>query len=435
MQFGSKKGSVLLLFGDILIFVVALWLTLFSRAFKLPSWEVFSLNLVPFLFIFATWLLVFFIADLYGRPATLFRRRLPQTIFNTLLINSGLAIAFFYFLPYFGVTPKTILFIDLFWSFVLIFAWRRYMVTSLLRGRRERIYFACQGQEVVELKEEIKNNPQYNSVVMEGEKSDLAKSHVTMVVINPYDSNESSVKDFYQLIFKGVRFLAVDDFYEEVFERVPLSLIDERWFLENVTNSPKVIYDSFKRAIDFAIAFVLAIISLPIYPVVWILMRFFDSGPMFSFQKRVGQNNKVARLSKFRTMTNANDGGRWGDDKKNEVTKLGAILRKTRWDEIPQLWNVLWGNVSLVGPRPEFPEAVKNYSEAIPFYGVRHLVKPGLSGWAQVYQENHPHHGVDINETRNKLSYDLYYIKNRSLWLDISIALKTIKILILSKGK
>ncbi|MFA6416506.1 MAG: sugar transferase [Candidatus Paceibacterota bacterium] len=435
MQFGSKKGSMTLLLGDIFLFIVALWLTLVSRSFELPNWEIFSFNLVPFLFVFATWVLVFFIADLYGKQAMLFRRRLPQTILNALLVNSGLAIAFFYFLPYFGVTPKTILFIDLFWSFILIFAWRRFVVNYLLKGRSERIYFACQGQEVEELKHEIKNNPQYNSTIMDGEISDLNKSRVTIVVINPYDSNEGSVKDFYKLIFRGVRFLAVDDLYEEVFERVPLSLIDERWFLENITNSPKMVYDSLKRVIDFILAFILSIITLPIYPIVWVLMKIFDPGPMFSFQKRVGQNNRVARLSKFRTMTNADDGGHWGTEKKNEVTKLGAILRKTRLDEIPQSWNVLWGNVSLVGPRPEFPEPVRDYSEAIPFYSVRHLVKPGLSGWAQVYQENHPHHGIDINETRNKLSYDLYYIKNRSLWLDISIALKTIKILILSKGK
>lgn len=435
MQFGSKKGSIILLLGDIFIFVAALWLTLVLRSLEFPDWETFSLNLVPFLFIFAIWLLVFFIADLYGKQAMLFRRRLPQTIFNSLLINSGLAITFFYFLPYFGVTPKTILFIDLILTFAFIYGWRRYIVNHLLRGRRERIYFACQGKEVDELKEEIKNNPQYNSVVTEGVLDDLPKSHVTIIVINPYDSLSGSIKDFYQLIFKGVRFLTVDDLYEEVFERVPLGLIDERWFLENVTNRPKIIYDSLKRTIDFLFAFIPAIISLPIYPLIWILMEIFDQGPLFSFQKRVGRNNKIVKLSKFRTMTIANDGGLWNSGNKNEVTKFGSILRKTRIDELPQLWNVLWGDVSLVGPRPEFPEPVKNYGEAIPFYSVRHLVKPGLSGWAQVYQENHPHHGVSINETRDKLSYDLYYIKNRNLWLDISIALKTIKILILSKGK
>ncbi|KKS76810.1 MAG: Exopolysaccharide biosynthesis polyprenyl glycosylphosphotransferase [Parcubacteria group bacterium GW2011_GWA1_43_21] len=424
-----------LLVGDISFFVVALWLTLFSRAREIPSWEVFSQNLLPFLIIFAVWILVFFISDLYGRPAIFFRHRLPQTIFNALLINSGIAIVFFYFLPYFGVNPKTILFIDLFWSFFLIFSWRRFLVPLLLRGRRERIYFACQGREVEELKKEIKTNKQYNSAIVDGEIGDLGRSHVTTIVSNPYGDNEGLVKDFYQLLFKGVNFVTVDSFYEEVFERVPLSMIDERWFLENITNRSKIIYDFLKRTIDFILAFVLAIITLPVYPLVWILMKVFDQGSLFSFQRRLGQNGRPINLFKFRTMTVADDGGRWEAGVENQVTKLGQILRKTRIDEIPQLWNVLWGDVSLVGPRPEFPEPVKQYSEAIPFYEVRHIVKPGLSGWAQIYQEGHPHHGVDIVETRNKLSYDLYYLKNRNLWLDISIALKTVKILILSKGK
>lgn len=434
MQFESKKGSIILLVGDVFLFVAALWLTLLSRSMQMPSWATFSLNLTPFLFIFIIWLLVFFIADLYGKQAVLFQRRLPQTIFNSLLINSGLAIAFFYFLPYFGVTPKTILFIDLFWSFILIFIWRRFAVPLLLRGRREKIYFACEGKEVEELKQEIKNNPQYNSSVVDGDKTDLSRSRVTVIVINPYDDNETTVRDFYQLIFRGVRFLTIDDFYEEIFERVPLSLIDERWFLENVTSRPKMVYDSFKRAIDFFVAFSLAIITLPFYPLVWILMQIFDRGPLFSFHKRVGQGNKITRLSKFRTGADTDD-DRGNVEKKNEVTRLGLILRQTRVDEIPQLWNVVWGNVSLVGPRPEGPEAVKDYQAIIPFYGARRLVKPGLSGWAQVYQEDHLGYRIDMNETRNKLAYDLYYIKNRSLWLDISIALKTIRILILSKGK
>ena len=142
----------------------------------------------------------------------------------------------------------------------------------------------------------------------------------------------------------------------------------------------------------------------------------------------MGQNNKVIRLLKFRTML-FNDAGEWKERGiENRVTKVGNFLRKTRLDEFPQLWNVIRGDISLIGPRPEFPNAVKHYSEELPYYNVRHLIKPGLSGWAQIYGE-HPHHGVDVNKTANKLSYDLYYIKNRSFFLDIKIALQTIKTL------
>ncbi len=437
MQVVTRKGTLILLAGDLFLFIVALWLALFVRNASTPDWATLSVHLSPFALVFAVWILVFFIADLYGRQTSLFQRRLPQIIFNAQLVNSGLAVIFFYFLPYFGITPKTILFIDLIWSFVLIFAWRRFLVPHILRGRRERIYFACSGSEVEELKDEIRNNPQYNAVIVDTVPvADLSRSRVTLMVINPYDSEISTLlKDFYQLIFKEVRFLSVDSLYEDIFERVPLSLIDERWFLQNITSRPKFIYDFLKRVIDFLLALVLALISAVVYPIILLLQFTFDRGPLFSIQRRVGEKNQPIRLFKFRTMEKADDGGVWHESNKNQVTKLGAWLRKTRLDELPQLLNVLWGDISLVGPRPEFPEPVKEYVTEIPFYNVRHLVKPGLSGWAQVYQENHPHHGLDFAETRNKLSYDLFYIKNRNLWLDIAIALKTIKTLVLTKGK
>jgi lipopolysaccharide/colanic/teichoic acid biosynthesis glycosyltransferase len=116
------------------------------------------------------------------------------------------------------------------------------------------------------------------------------------------------------------------------------------------------------------------------------------------------------------------------------ITRVGKFLRTTRIDELPQLWNVFRGDLSLIGPRPELPELVKLYEKEIPYYNIRHLLKPGLSGWAQLYHKNHPHYRPDVSETRVKLSYDLYYIKNRSLLLDLKIALKTIKTLLSRSG-
>jgi lipopolysaccharide/colanic/teichoic acid biosynthesis glycosyltransferase len=132
-------------------------------------------------------------------------------------------------------------------------------------------------------------------------------------------------------------------------------------------------------------------------------------------------------------MTIANDHGKWGTVD-NKVTKVGSFLRKTRIDELPQLWNVVRGDISLIGPRPEFPDPVLHYAEQIPYYNIRHAIKPGLSGWAQIYGE-HPHHGIGVEETRNKLSYDLYYIKHRSFFLDLKIAFRTIKVLITFVGR
>jgi lipopolysaccharide/colanic/teichoic acid biosynthesis glycosyltransferase len=120
---------------------------------------------------------------------------------------------------------------------------------------------------------------------------------------------------------------------------------------------------------------------------------------------------------------------------KEKITRVGNFIRKTRLDELPQFFNVLIGDLSFIGPRPEKPELAFTYESEIPFYNVRHLVKPGLSGWAQIYQDNPPKFGLNIEDTKTKLAYDLYYIKNRSLLLDLKIALRTIKTLLSRTGK
>jgi len=245
---------------------------------------------------------------------------------------------------------------------------------------------------------------------------------------------EPLLPHLYNLIFSNIIFIDEHRIYEDIFDRIPLSLLKYSWFLENISTSPNVVYDALKRLMDIFVALIAGIISLIVYPFVVVAIKLDDGGSIFSFQERVGQNNHLIRIMKFRTMTNANDGAKWGGGNVNKVTRIGSFLRKSRIDELPQLWNVLKGDISLIGPRPEFPDPVRHYEKEIPYYAVRHIIKPGLSGWAQIYGE-HPHHGVDVDVTKNKLSYDLYYIKNRSFLLDLKIALKTLKTLILFVGK
>ncbi len=135
-------------------------------------------------------------------------------------------------------------------------------------------------------------------------------------------------------------------------------------------------------------------------------------------------------------MTIANDDANWEKENENRVTRVGRFLRKARIDELPQLWNVLKGDLSLIGPRPEFQVPVEKYTREIPYYNVRHLIQPGLSGWAQIYHDEHPHHGDpdNIRKTKDKLSYDLYYIQHRSLALDVKIALRTLQTLLSRSG-
>jgi lipopolysaccharide/colanic/teichoic acid biosynthesis glycosyltransferase len=298
---------------------------------------------------------------------------------------------------------------------------------------------------VTDLHNEVNNNPRYGASFLEW--VDLSAQLSGEEIMNHVNSKKISliVADFadpavnqlmptlYKLIFSGVEFEDIQDLYEEIFDRVPLALVNDTWFLENVSSSAKISFDIFKRLMDIVVSFVLGAISLVVYPFVFIAMRIDDGGVLFSYQERIGQNNKPVRIVKFRTMSIANDMGQWGKQE-NKITRVGSFLRKTRIDELPQLWNVFRGDVSLIGPRPEFGDAVHAYASHIPYYNIRHIVKPGLSGWAQIYGE-HPHHGINTEETANKLSYDLYYIKNRSVSLDVKIALQTLKVLFSFVGR
>jgi lipopolysaccharide/colanic/teichoic acid biosynthesis glycosyltransferase len=184
---------------------------------------------------------------------------------------------------------------------------------------------------------------------------------------------------------------------------------------------------------DIVLAFILGIISLVVYPFVYLAITLDDKGKIFIYQERIGHNNQPIQIIKFRTMS-VDDGGEGVADRHITVTRVGKWLRMSRIDELPQLWNVFIGDLSLIGPRPELPNLVKLYEKEISFYNVRHLIKPGLSGWAQLYQKTPPKFATDYDQTKVKLSYDLFYIKNRSFLLDLKIALKTVKTLLSRSG-
>jgi len=190
-------------------------------------------------------------------------------------------------------------------------------------------------------------------------------------------------------------------------------------------------YDSLKRAMDIVVAGILGVLSLVLYPLVILAIKIEDGGPVFIMQDRIGQGNRIIRLWKFRSMRGS-DAGVWVTDGDLRVTHVGKILRKTRIDELPQLWNILRGDISLIGPRPDIVALGKKLAQELPYYTVRNLIKPGLSGWAQIKQDIAPQ---SLEETRERLAYDLYYLKNRSFILDLIIALKTVKTLLSRTGR
>lgn len=450
MTIGSNKESSILFFGDILSFALASWLALALRSGAVPSLGVIQSHIAPLTLLSFLWIITFFVIGLYDKRTLASEEKILSTILRAQAINSAIAVIFFYlFTPYLGIAPKTVLALVIGISTALIIVWRLLEPTIVVKSARtEPALLIGSGKEMEELKEEVNARAHYaihfvssidldraHDVDLQREVEHIvARERISSIVVYlRHEKAEKLLPTLYKFIFSGVQFYDMHKVYEEVFERIPLSIVRHGWFLENISPSAHAGYDALKRGMDVVLASLLGIASLVLYPFVILAIKLEDGGEIFSFQKRVGQNNKIINVAKFRTMDIANDDAAWSKGE-NKVTRVGAFLRKMRIDELPQLWNVITGDVSLIGPRPEFERAVKEYSEHVPYYNMRHIIKPGLSGWAQLYHERHPHHGVDIEETRNKLSYDLFYVKNRSFTLDVIIALKTIKLLLSRKG-
>ncbi|MDX1590198.1 MAG: TIGR03013 family PEP-CTERM/XrtA system glycosyltransferase [Oleiphilaceae bacterium] len=232
----------------------------------------------------------------------------------------------------------------------------------------------------------------------------------------------------------GVKIIDAASFYERESRKVALEMITPGWLVFSDGFSLTSLSRLGKRSIDFAASLLLLLVTWPVMLVTAMAIKLEDGlrAPVFYSQERVGLNGQVFRVHKFRSMTtDAEKGGAvWARKNDTRVTRVGAVIRKLRVDELPQIFNVLKGEMAFVGPRPERPVFVTQLSQAIPFYTERHRTKPGITGWAQLcfaYADNE-------EDSREKLRYDLYYIKNRSLLLDILIILQTVEVVLFKKG-
>lgn len=441
MQTAFRPRRIILFAGDLVFFALALWLSLFLRGFEVPTQELFVSHIVPFSVLFFVWAFVFFVAGLYeSRSIVLARRALSTTLLVAQTINISFAALFFFIIPYFGITPKTLLIIYLVVSFVLVLLWRAFIFPWLGLQRTENAILVGEGTENEQLMKALNMahqaptrvietlSPQSETLALDIEHA--IRAHNAPFIIADFKDERvtAAFSKVYNSMNEGIRFFDAGALYEEVFGRIPLSVISDAWLAQNVSQYATTLYDLTKRLTDF----VLAVLALPLffvaYPFVLLAIKLEDGGQIIISMPRVGEGGRVFNLYKFRSMS-GNDKGQYGigAGTKLYVTRVGKFLRASRIDEFPQLWNILKGNLSLIGPRPESPTLVEVYEREIPYYGMRHLIKPGLSGWAQLYYHHDPHHAADIEATRMKLSYDLYYLKHRSLALDFMTILKTIR--------
>ena len=235
------------------------------------------------------------------------------------------------------------------------------------------------------------------------------------------------------LSLSGVRVVRPHEFCEQVMRRASLDDVDESWFLFHRPLRARRIYAAIKRVTDMVAGLLGSLLVCLLVPLVALLIRLDDGGPVFFCQERVGRGNKPFWIWKFRTMrVDAEpEGPVWAVPGDDRVTRVGRLLRRTRLDELPQFFNVLKGEMALVGPRPERPEFVRLLERAVPFYQRRHLMRPGITGWATVRFG----YGDTVTDKWRSHEYDLYYLKHRSPLLDLEILARTVVVMLLRKGQ
>jgi exopolysaccharide biosynthesis polyprenyl glycosylphosphotransferase len=247
------------------------------------------------------------------------------------------------------------------------------------------------------------------------------------------DVSSETAQELVSLYFGGVPTYTLELFHQVYWQKIPLYRLNPTWlFQEGFQIAREPVFERLKRATDLVLSALGLLLASPFIAVSAALVWLEDRDSVWFFQTRVGRGQAPFQLVKLRTMrVQAEDGDLYTKDNDPRITRIGSFLRKTRLDELPQLWNVLCGEMSLIGPRPEWIRLVADYQEQIPCYSYRHLVKPGITGWAQV---NYPY-GASLDDTLRKLEYDLYYIRHFSFLLDASIVLKTVQIMLFGKGR
>lgn len=462
MKIAYRAKQLVLVLGDLVAFSLGFWVSLTVRYFTLPSTSTINNNLSVFTLLFVTWTVINFINGLYDL-GLLKDKKLHLRILESATLSLFISILILYLQPNNQTTPKTILLLSIISSYLLCYIWRliyaKFIITKKLGSR---VIFIGYNQEINDLIEVLNNHPErgYEPVAIfdpnnkiggvvppsitvyrniQALRSAISAHKANLIVTEPQmQSNPDILKELYELLFWPVHTTELSSFYETITGRVPPSTFSETWFLGNLANIDKPIFNKMKRFIDYIFAIILGLFLLIILPIIIIGIKISSRGPIFFKQARVGQFGTVFNIYKFRTMyvmapdgSAEKNGYQFASKNDKRATSFGKFLRKTRLDELPQIINLFKGEITLIGPRPERPEIVANLEKQMPYYSLRHMVKPGITGWAAIHQ----HYTDTLESTLKKLQYDLYYIKNRSFLLDTIILLKTVNVVIRMMGQ
>lgn len=442
---------LLLLLADIPLFYAALALALMARRFSLVPWDFFVEHVKVFSIFLPVWIGVFYAVGFYDVRRMNRLINLVNASLIAFAVNLAAASALFYaFYLQLGLTPKTHLFLTLLFLHVLATAWRRAWTRAVLSKLLvQRVAFLGSNPLIEEIRKDLPVTPHLGFTVVplpelgsacagggywrpNGRSCVDLSSKLDVLVVDAEEAERDQTVGAVLLstaVMQEIPIITHLDFYEDLYGKIPPeSAAKPSWLLSNVLHRENRFYAIFKRFVDLVGAAAGLLLTLPLTLAAYVAIKL-DGGfrsPVFFVQKRVGHLGRRFIIWKFRTMVvGASKAGPLynkgaGDSR---ITRMGRFLRGTRLDEMPQLWNVLKGDMSLVGPRPEWTSEVRILERSVPHYHLRHLIKPGVTGWAQINY----HATSSKEESIEKLHYDLYYVKNMSLALDLGILLRTFR--------
>ncbi len=422
----------LIVFGDFISFWISFFLVLGIRLGKSLTHDIINTHILSFSILYISWILTFFLFDLYDlyniKPTIPHVRRFGFAILICFIIG----IFFFYLIPIFGISPKTNLLFQVLGFGIISFLLRRVVYILFSKQITRPVILIGNTPYLEEIHSTIKINPQlglkfisYNTSMHEALQNYSKLENALFIFENI--EQEIPKKDIVALYQNKTEIINVAEAYERYLLKIPIDYISQSWIIKNINTKKDLIYDVITRILDIFISVFILIIASPFLIISILFIYLYDYGPVFYIQERVGLNGKTFKLYKLRSMImdSEKNGAVWSDKKDSRVTPIGKVIRKLHADEIPQMINILKGDITLVGPRPERPEFVTPLEISIPHYELRHIIRPGFTGWAQIKYT----YARTIEDSKQKFEYDLYYLKNRNFFLDFGILLKTLQII------
>ncbi|MFH1705139.1 MAG: sugar transferase [Patescibacteria group bacterium] len=454
-KLGIRVKRFILVIGDLAIYQAALLLTLYLR-YGGVEYTAWNAHILPFSIVSFLWVVSSYITGLYDLNHLKNGIKFFRLYLEGMMANLAVALAFFYLIPFFNIAPRTNLF--LYFAIVLLlgYGWRlaynRFIANALFRSR---LLFIGTGFEAAKIKKllggsvlgfelvailETAPDVRFNEddIRWYGSLEDLEEiirnERIQTILLGNRPEDTPGLRDaLYKTLFMPVTLLDRTSLEEAMTGRVPLEYVTQTWFIEHLRESEKAWYESLKRVMDFILAIPIGLVTLVLFPFIALAIKLDSKGSVLISQTRVGKMGKLFRIWKFRSMVEDAEAmgvPQFASKEDPRITRVGKFIRATRLDELPQIWNVLRGDMSLIGPRPERPAFVEELTRQMPYYALRHLTRPGLTGWAQV---KFPYAGT-LEDNLKKLQYDLFYIKHRSILIDLAIILKTVGIVLRRQG-